>query len=246
MQRFFLPETPEEHQYVFDRDHGTRTTFNPSLTAESLVGYGPAVAASNATAQGETVLENLRVLAGGAPFAPQPWGLPRHSVEKIYYSREGMRFFSDVAEKEHVAAWAAGEEGGKFVEEKQAEKKYRKRAVPDVTALKSAEEAVREAIVARAIVGEHEKPAFAPAGDAVAAARNWHLREGTYGPKDLESFEAKLKTLVGARKGSKAAVASIYKIIQESYSRHGYMSLLAVSYKSNHTLRSGRENKHRK
>lgn len=209
MERYYRPETAEEQQWVLDRDHGQRTAYNPSLTAESLVGYGPAVAASNERAQGETVLENLRVLAGGAPFTPKPWGMPRHAVEQIFYSREKMRFFADVAEKEQVAAWAASEEGAQFVEEMQARKEFKKRPVPDVTKLKGPEEVVRETIVAEAIVGEHEKPVFAPAKDPIALARNWHLRDGTYTTKDVESFEAKLKTLVAAPKaqGGKAARA---------------------------------------
>ncbi|RDA88874.1 hypothetical protein CP532_5430 [Ophiocordyceps camponoti-leonardi (nom. inval.)] len=67
--------------------------------------------------------------------------------------------------------------------------------------MQSADENVKKAIVDSAILGNYEKPVFAT--DPVGIARSWHLRSGTYGAKDVESFERKLLSLLGPEtKGS--------------------------------------------
>jgi hypothetical protein len=164
------PETPEEFEYMEARAKGIPYAYKPSTTAESLLGFGPPVASDSTSGRVETVLRNLRTLGG----VPQSWEHASDTAAKL--KRQGAVVFRDIAER-------------KFVEEN----------VPGLK-LKGPDDLVKTTIIQKAIQGQHETPIFAPLTNPVGLARSWHVREETYTPKDVQSFETKLITLLPAQK----------------------------------------------
>lgn len=153
-----------------------------------------------------TVLENLNILGGRA----DPVGVPQNLQAKSYADEveaNGARFFADLKAREAAEEYlqekrkqeqeqlaAAGEEEGKApAEQKQQQQQP---IIQDV------DESVKKTILESAVEGKHEKPKFAT--DPVGISRSWHLRAGTYTQKDMESFEKKLTSLLGAAGGAGA------------------------------------------
>ncbi|KYK54703.1 hypothetical protein DCS_06663 [Drechmeria coniospora] len=188
---------PVEQEFDRAMRFGTRAAYNPSLTLDSLAPFMPA-STSTAAGRTATVMQNLSILGTADPV-----GVPQDLQAKDYAQDlevEGIRFFADAKAK------AATEE---YLQKKRREEAAGKEGEGATTStepiVKDAEEVVRTVILDRAIVGRHEKLAFAE--DAVGVARSWHLRAETYTQKDVETFEKKLKSLLsssGARAKPKA------------------------------------------
>lgn len=179
---------------------GTKTTYAPSLTREGLAAFVPAMPS---TREGHlaAVMENLNILGGRA----DPVGVPQGLQAKSYADEveaNGARFFADVKAREaaeeylqekrkleqELAASSTAEEGKG--EQKQQQKQQPQPIIQD------AEESIKKTILESAVEGKHEKPTFAT--DPVGISRSWHLRAGTYTQRDVESFEKKLTSLLGA------------------------------------------------
>lgn len=180
---------------------GTKTTYAPSLTREGLAAFVPAMPS---TREGRlaTVMENLNIIGGRA----DPVGVPQGLQAKSYADEveaNGARFFADVKareaaeeylqekrkqEQELPAAASSAEEG------KEGEKQQQQQQQQPI--IQDAEESIKKTILESAVEGKHEKPTFAT--DPVGISRSWHLRAGTYTQKDVESFEKKLTSLLGA------------------------------------------------
>lgn len=197
---------PQEQQFDDAMRFGTKTTYAPSLTKETLAAFVPAMPS---TQEGRlaTVMENLNILGGRA----DPVGVPQHLQAKSYADEveaNGARFFADLKAREAAEEYlqekrkqeqqtpAAGEEG-KEEKAAPAEQKQQQPIIQDV------EEAVKKTILESVVEGKHEKPKFAT--DPVGISRSWHLRAGTYTQKDVESFEKKLTSLLGAAGGAGGA-----------------------------------------
>lgn len=185
------------------------------MTKETLAAFVPA---TPSTQEGRlaTVMENLNILGGRA----DPVGVPQHLQAKSYADEveaNGARFFADLKAREAAEEYlqekrklelelaSAGEEGK---EEKAAPAEEQKQQQPIIH---DVEEAVKKTILESVVEGKHEKPKFAT--DPVGISRSWHLRAGTYTQKDVETFEKKLTSLLGAAgaaggaKGGKKAKA---------------------------------------
>ncbi|KOS18936.1 hypothetical protein ESCO_000264 [Escovopsis weberi] len=186
---------------------GTRAAMaGPRLTLDSLAAFLPAL--PMAGGRGATVLQSLSVLGTADPVgAPQGVQAGRCAAE---VEARGVRFFADVGAREAAERYlqekrmreaqeqGEGKDGGMV-------KGEGRRVIGD------AEEAVRTAIVERAVKGRFEEPRFAEAGDAVGLARAWHLRGGTWTTRDMVKFEQKIVPLLeryGAGAGVGAARAS--------------------------------------
>lgn len=177
--------------------------YAPSLTKETLAAFVPAMPS---TQEGRlaTVLENLNILGGRA----DPVGVPQNLQAKSYADEveaNGARFFADLKAREAAEEYlqekrkqeqlAAAPEEGK---EEKAPAEQKQEPI-----IQEAEESIKKTILESAVEGKHEKPQFAT--DAVGIARSWHLRAGTYTQKDVESFERKLTSLLGAAGGAGGA-----------------------------------------
>jgi hypothetical protein len=188
---------PQEQQFDDAMRFGTKTVYAPSLTKESLAAFVPAMPS---TQEGRlaSVMENLNILGGRA----DPVGVPQGLQAKNYADEveaNGARFFADVKAREAAEEYlqekrkleqelaaSSAEEGAKIA----AGGKKQQPIIQD------AEESIKKTILESAVEGKHEKPAFAT--DPVGISRSWHLRAGTYTQRDVESFEKKLTSLLGA------------------------------------------------
>ncbi len=91
----------EQQMWLQGQAEGVDTKFNPSLTLDGLVGYGPAVATSTSVSLGqvEGVMRSLRALGGGAPFCDDTLNPSRQ--EEQWRLGEDV-FFDTLAEREAV------------------------------------------------------------------------------------------------------------------------------------------------
>ncbi|KAJ6442923.1 serine/threonine-protein phosphatase PP-Z [Purpureocillium lavendulum] len=179
---------PAEQEFDDAMRFGTKTQYAPSLTMESLAAFTPADAS---TPQGRTatVVQSLSALGTADPV-----GVPQVFQARSYVQdleKAGVRFFADATARDAAEAYLQ-----KKRQEEAAGKDGEEAAVSTERIIQDAEEAIRKVILDKAVAGQHEKPKFA--ADPVGVARSWHLRAETYAQKDVESFEKKLKSLVGA------------------------------------------------
>ncbi|KAK3693712.1 hypothetical protein B0T22DRAFT_47613 [Podospora appendiculata] len=183
------PEVPKklvwspEEQAVHDRlEQGVVTEYTPSVTLESLVGYGPALATDAALGNVETAMRNMRVLGGGRPF-DSTTGVtadPREAVKRYYHEKKPL-FFNTPEEKV-------------FLEHSRQGFKI---AAP--------EEATKKVIVDTAILGKYEAPKFAPIGDVLGTMASFHARDVSYHKWESKAFMDKVKSLLPAATAAKAS-----------------------------------------
>lgn len=186
---------PQELQFDDAMRFGTKTTYTPSLAREALTAFVPAMPS---TREGRlaTVMENLNILGGRA----DPVGVPQGLQAKSYADEmeaNGARFFADLkareAAEEHLQEKRKQEQELAASAEEGKEKQKQQQPQPII---QDADESIKKTILESAVEGKHEKPTFAT--DPVGISRSWHLRAGTYTQRDVESFEKKLASLLGA------------------------------------------------
>ncbi|RFU75070.1 hypothetical protein TARUN_7169 [Trichoderma arundinaceum] len=193
---------PQEQQFDDAMRFGTKTGYSPLLTKEALAAFVPAIPA---TKEGRlaAVMENLSILGGRA----DPVGVPQNLQARNYAEEvegNGARFFADVKGREAAERHLQEKRTQQLQAEGKEEASGEQQKQPII---QDAEDAVKKVILEQAVEGKHETPRFAT--DPVGIARAWHLRAGTYTQKDVESFEKKLTSLLGAGgKGGKNANAN--------------------------------------
>lgn len=196
---------PDELEFDNSMRFGVRSTYTPSVAAESFAEYMPATP-TTAAGKSATVLHNLSVFGTADPVGAPNVTLARHSAFEV--NNAGVRFFADVeakrAAEQHLQEkrQAANKtetkpEGEAEAEGEKTETKAEGTPTPIIS---DAEESIRQVIMQRAINGQHETPKFAT--DPVGVARSWHLRAETYRTQDVNSFEAKVASLL-SKKGVK-------------------------------------------
>lgn len=191
----------------FDKEirFGTRTTFSPSFSLESLSAFMPANV-STAAGRTATVLQNLSILGAADPVGAPQLVQARNQAEDL--ERTGVRFYADPKAKEETEAYLQQKRGASEKQDEAATDSGpgdggRERIITD------AEESVRRVIIDKALSGQHEKPSFAT--DALGVTRSWLLRADSYTPQAREMFEKKVKSLVEgkAKASGKARKSSV-------------------------------------
>jgi len=169
------PLEPEAQAFVDTMRYGVTTTFNPSVTTKSLEGHFPAVPSGQHGALA-SVHQSLAALGGGDRVGLPDEHAPKDNARDLHTTK--FRYFSDVESKDRVEAHL------------QARYKTDKQQVLP------ADEHVRKVVWEQAVLGKHEAPQFADAKDSMQIARNWHLRNETWQPKEASIFEAKVASLL--------------------------------------------------
>ncbi|KDN68251.1 hypothetical protein CSUB01_05997 [Colletotrichum sublineola] len=202
-ERFFRPETAEEHTYVQAREQGfLPEAFTPSVSVEGLLGFAPSMpiaSASSAVAAPAAVMRSLRDLAGEQHYTPEHWSDMQHTATELVFRGKGMYFFSDLAERD------------KFLGDVQAVPEDDAATSAEIKAVRAAKleegagQAVREYIIDRVLKGRHRAPQFVERGsrDPVSMARESHLANETYGTSEGRKFDGKIAALMA--KGKPAA-----------------------------------------
>lgn len=191
---------PAEKAFDEAMRFGTQTQYNPSLTLESLAEFMPATPSTPA-GRAATALRNLSLL-GPADSIGGPLKLQARSYAQDLEAG-GVRFFADANAREETEA---------FLQQKRRDEGAAAAAGSGSTEggggegriIQPADDAIRQAIVDKAIVGRHEAPQCVM--DPVGLSRSWHLRSETYTQNDVDAFEKKLQSLLGkanARQGTR-------------------------------------------
>ncbi|KAK2043020.1 hypothetical protein LZ31DRAFT_555535 [Colletotrichum somersetense] len=222
-ERFFRPETAEEHTYVRARDQGfLPEAFTPSVSIEGLLGFAPSMpiaSASSTIAAPSAVMRSLREVAGGQHYTPEHWTDTQRKETELVFRGNGTYFFSDLAERDKFLGdlRAASEDvraapKDDAAPEDDAATSAKVKAMLAAKVEAGASQAVREYIVDRVVKGRHVTPQFVEQGsrDPVSMARESHLVNETYSPVDGRKFDGKIAALVAKGKpaaGGKTATA---------------------------------------
>lgn len=162
------------------RDQGEERPYVPSLTADSLTGWGPAMP-SSAGSRGmvETAMRSMRILGGGQPFEPGWNNDPVDNTER--YEAGKPVFFADPAERQWLMENS------------------------DLEEVHGASKETQQAIVDAALRGKiAAPPQYVPPGasDPLATVNMYLAREATYGSAQAKAFADKFASLLpGAARG---------------------------------------------
>ncbi|KAI0837504.1 hypothetical protein F5Y06DRAFT_67490 [Hypoxylon sp. FL0890] len=164
-------DTPRINAYLEEKETGMTMAFNPSLSLESLAGWGPAIATSTSPfGQGEVVLRQARILGGGQHFHPQHLMGP-DDIRAGY--RDGTGVF--VPPSEEGKQWA-----------KQVLKDKPITAPPEV----------QTAVLEDAILGKYNGPQYADPKDVLGTIRSYVKRDGTWNVQAERRIEEKVRALL--------------------------------------------------
>ncbi|KAI6088124.1 hypothetical protein F4821DRAFT_258296 [Hypoxylon rubiginosum] len=184
-----LDAAPHVKAYLEQRETGETLAFNPSLTLQSLAGYGPAVAtAGTPFGQGETALRQARIMGGGDFFHPLHI---KHPDEVRAAWRDGAGVF--VPPSAEARQWTDA------VLERMVEKSGKPFGAP---------EEVKQAVLEDALLGKYEGPKYAELNDTAATIRSYVKRDGTWNAQAERGIEAKVMSLLGQRRGGAKAPAA--------------------------------------
>ncbi|KAI1137101.1 hypothetical protein F5Y05DRAFT_78518 [Hypoxylon sp. FL0543] len=171
---------PAVKAYLEEKEMGTTMTFNPTLTLESLTGWGPAVATSGTPfGQGEVVMRQARILGGGHAFHPQHLLLP-DDIRAAY--RDGT---------------------GVFVPPSEEAKQWTRQVLKDKPITAPPE--VKTAILEDALLGKYDGPKYADPEDTTGTVRSYVKRDGTWNVHAERNIEAKVQTLLSRSQPAGAA-----------------------------------------
>jgi hypothetical protein len=177
----------EEQEWVNHVEQGVVTPYNPSLTLESLVGYGPAIATDSNLGKVESAMRSMRILGGAMAFNSDGLRLEPTEYVKRYYQEKPV-FFHSKQEKDWVEA---AKPGVKF---------------------SPLSEATKTAIIDAAILGKYEAPQSIPVGNTLEAIKSYQIRNATVTAEDGDKFNQKMQSLLPAsmlpKEASKSAGGS--------------------------------------
>ncbi|KAI0178811.1 hypothetical protein GGR52DRAFT_274675 [Hypoxylon sp. FL1284] len=174
-----LGSQPHVQAYLARQETGQTMPFKPSLTLESLAGFGPAVASSvsNSTlGAGETVMRAARTLGGGSGFHPTNLA-PQQEMQVAW--RDGSGVF--VPPSDAARTWTSQVLG------RMIEKSGRPFAAP-------AE--VKTAVLEDALRGTYDGPGFADPADPLTAVHNYVRRDATWNADAGRAIEAKIRSMI--------------------------------------------------
>ncbi|KAI1392761.1 uncharacterized protein F4822DRAFT_392112 [Hypoxylon trugodes] len=179
-----IDDSPRVRAYLEERDTGSTLPYNPSLTLESLAGWGPAVGTGNSYAQGETALRQARVLGGGQHFHPQHYVWP-NTIREWY---------------------GKSTETGLFVPPSDDARLWTKQVLKDRPI--EAPEEVKTAVLEDALLGKYDGPKYADPSDTIGTLKSYMKRHGTWRAQAERGIEEKVRSLLGQSAGGAAAATA--------------------------------------
>ncbi|KAK4105383.1 hypothetical protein N658DRAFT_491843 [Parathielavia hyrcaniae] len=175
-------EWTREEQAVLDRlDKGEVVPFDPKMTADSLSGYGAAIATDAPIGPVETVMRNMRLMTGGMAFNAESGVTADLNEIMNRYRRKKPIFVHSKEEK----AWIENSNPKLHL------------VGPDA--------GIKKAIVESAVLGKYEVGGFAELSDVKGTVTKYHTRTFTYKASDSQKFMDKVLSLLPAQGANKAA-----------------------------------------
>ncbi|KAK3905264.1 hypothetical protein C8A05DRAFT_12905 [Staphylotrichum tortipilum] len=178
----------QEEQAVIDRlEKGEVVPFEPSVTVDSLAGYGAAMATDASLGQVESAMRLMRLMTGGMAFNAE----------------SGVTADLKVVQKRYMAKMPI------FVHSKE-EKAWIESANPRLR-IAEPNDATKKAIIGSAILGHYETHGFADIKNVKGTMANYHSRTFTYMGSDAQKFADKVLSLLPAQGTKKPAAAPARK-----------------------------------
>ncbi|KAI1209120.1 uncharacterized protein F4807DRAFT_97779 [Annulohypoxylon truncatum] len=178
-----LDSFPKIKAYLEMRETGETMTYNPSLSLESLAGWGPGLATSATPfAHSEAVIRQCRVLGGG--YAYDPAHLVDPNVLRKAYA-EGPGVF--IAPSEEARQWMGSVFTYKYY--------WRGEKVRIARFLKRAPE-VGTAVLEDVLLGKYEGPKYVDATNTLGVLTSYVKRDSTWNVAAERSLEAKVAGLI--------------------------------------------------
>ncbi|KAK3393789.1 hypothetical protein B0H63DRAFT_459220 [Podospora didyma] len=176
--------SPAEQELINRVEQGEVTSYTPSVTSATLLGYGPAVSTDASIGKVETALRTMRIMGGGRAFNADD-GVTADAKEAMrrYRHEKKPLFLNSLAEK----AWIES-------------------VKPHDLRIKAPEEATKRAIVDMAVLGKYEAPVFADVTDTMGTLASYHGRDSSYKNSDISEFTAKVRALLPKQKAPPVAV----------------------------------------
>ncbi|KAK6949421.1 hypothetical protein Daesc_009497 [Daldinia eschscholtzii] len=179
-----IMENLKVKSYLEEKETGTTRNFTPTLTLNTLAGWGPAVATSSSPfGQGETVLRQARILGSGMAYHPQNLETPFEMTKRW---RDGNGTFVPPSYEGQV--W------------KVRVMKTRRFKAPDE---------VKTAVLEDALLGKYgDGPKYADITDTIGTLRSYVRRDGTWNADAERRIENKVRSLLEHSVGAAAPEAS--------------------------------------
>ncbi|CAK7568484.1 MAG: hypothetical protein SEPTF4163_006477 [Sporothrix epigloea] len=192
--------TEDMRKYMESLNVGQAVLYEPALTLEGLMGYGPAVAsAQGSSSRGpvSSVLRSMRVMSDGYAFAgAQEEGAsvtstlhnPQLLIERLH---DGKTVFFDTADERAMV--------DKALHSNKVLAHLKKRKLPeDTTLIAPLPDAAKEAIVDAAVRGVYEtnRTTAAPSGSLLATYHRYQSLSYTYTEQQAASFDKKILELL--------------------------------------------------
>jgi hypothetical protein len=182
------PWTAEEQTWFNNIEQGVVTKYTPSVTLESLSGYGPALATDASLGKVESAMRSMRILGGGKPFhAAGYYNDPKENVQRYAHDKKPV-FFDDLKERNWL-----GKSQNVWIN-------------PPL-------ENTKTAIMQAAVQGKYAGPEFAPLNNTMAVLESYHARDATYTPTNGKDFDAKVRSLLPAQGAGAKTAASRRKSV---------------------------------
>ncbi|EFX05876.1 hypothetical protein CMQ_3945 [Grosmannia clavigera kw1407] len=197
--------TVQEQTWLEEREVGTATTYRPSLTRESLEGYGPAVASStSAAANTGAVLRAMRVLGGGMPFCAE---LPNPTAAYDRLMSGQPVFFDSVAERTAAEEALLSKRLVKQLSKNGQDGKDGKalRAIAPVRV--ATKTAILDTTV-RGLYANGDSQTATGGGAVFEALRRYRSKDATWSAAAGRAVENKVRSLLPAMAGSKGGQAA--------------------------------------
>ncbi|KAI1459537.1 hypothetical protein F4805DRAFT_65858 [Annulohypoxylon moriforme] len=185
-----IDDYPEVKEYLENREIGESATFNPTLSLDSLTGWGPALATSASPfAQSEAVLRQARVLGGGHAFHPS------HLVDQIVLRdayTKGTGMFIPPSEDGQV--WVKSIFRDKEIVDGRKVYKEKKIETPPE---------VKTAVLEDALLGKYDGPQYAETNDTLGVLASYARRDGTWNAAASRGLEEKVRSLLAGSRPAK-------------------------------------------
>ncbi|KAI1477021.1 hypothetical protein F4774DRAFT_214928 [Daldinia eschscholtzii] len=167
-----IMESLKVKSYFEEKQMGTTRNFTPTLTLNTLAGWGPAVATSSSPfGQGETVLRQARILGSGMAYHPQNLETPFEMTKRW---RDGNGTFVPPSYEGQV--W------------KLRVMKKRRFKAPDE---------VKTAVLEDALLGKYgDGPKYADITDTIGTLRSYVRKDGTWNADAERRIENKVRSLL--------------------------------------------------
>ncbi|KAI0882167.1 uncharacterized protein GGS22DRAFT_48600 [Annulohypoxylon maeteangense] len=178
-----IAQDPRVKDYLESRETGYTTPFNPSISLESLAGWGPGLATSATPfAQSEAVIRQARVLGGGNAFHPTQL-VDRNVLRERFFKGGGIF----IPPSEYARTWVKSILRDKEVVDGETvykEKKF------------EAHDEVKTAVLEDVLLGKYDGPTYTEPSDVHGVLASYVKKDGTWNAAAGRGLDEKVRRVL--------------------------------------------------